>query len=302
MLTRKGLRVLPGLLLLLVVGWPGSAAAAPPVECAKTDPITGVCLISLEAPPGGGAGSGENRAAPDPVNVGGGEGDASPNPCTYKVADPQPGPFDPVYAGQIRESGTVWLMVCPPPTGFARDWVALVFLPNGTEPPPGPPVDPQVLAEQAIGLMVMHAPEIRMAPPQGSTDGLVGLPVWMWTERGEHTTGPTSESASAGGVTVTAVGEVSRIVWDMGDGSRVTCGAGTPYPAGSDGESPDCGYTYATASANHVPGGGPWPITATSTWTITWSGGGQSGTEVLELSSTTELTVGELHVLNQDGA
>jgi hypothetical protein len=103
-------------------------------------------------------------------------------------------------------------------------------------------------------------------------------------------------------VTVTAVGEVGQIVWQMGDGNTVTCGPGTPYPAGSDAASPDCGYSYSTASANHVPGGGAWPITATSTWTITWSGGGQSGTEVLELSSTAELTVGELHVLNQDGA
>jgi hypothetical protein len=49
-----------------------------------------------------------------------------------------------------------------------------------------------------------------------------------------------------------------------------------------------------------VPGGA-WPVTATSTWTITWSGGGLSGTETLELSSSAELVVGELHVLNQDG-
>ena len=32
--------------------------------------------------------------------------------------------------------------------------------------------------------MAMTAPEIRMAPPPGSASGLVGLPVWMWTERG----------------------------------------------------------------------------------------------------------------------
>jgi hypothetical protein len=289
--------VLPAVLLLLMVGWSSSAAGAPPVQCQKTDPVTGVCLISLQAPAGG-----ENGAAVDRVDAGGGDPAANPNPCTYTVADPQPWAFDPVWAGQRRDSGTVWLMVCPPPAGFSRDWVARIFLPNGTGPPPGPPIDPRMLAEQAIASMVMYAPQIGMAPPPGSTSGLVGLPVWMWTERGEHTTGPTRESASAGGVTVTAVGSVSRIVWDMGDGNTVTCGAGTPYRAGSDAESPDCGYTYATASANHVPGGGPWPITATSTWTITWSGGGQSGTDVLELSSAAELAVGELHVLNQDGA
>ena len=50
-----------------------------------------------------------------------------------------------------------------------------------------------------------------------------------------------------------------------------------------------------------MPGGGRWPITATSMWTITWSGGGPSGTETLELSSSAGLVVGELSVLNQDG-
>ena len=305
MLTRTRVMVLPTVLLVLMFGWPSSAVGAPPVECEAKDPVTGVCLISLQSPSGdgnGGRGGSGGSATTGPVDVGG-EGTAErPNPCTYEIADPQPWALDPVWAGQTPESGTIWLMVCPPPPGFSRDWVARIFLANGADPPPGAPVDPRMLAEQAIAAMVMYAPQIGMAPPPGSASGLVGLPVWMWTERGEHTTGPTSESASAGGVTVTAVGEVSRIVWDMGDGNTVTCGAGTPYPAGSEGESPDCGYTYATASANHVPGGGPWPITATSTWTITWSGGGQSGTEVLELSSRAELTVGELHVLNQDGA
>jgi hypothetical protein len=158
-----------------------------------------------------------------------------------------------------------------------------------------------VLAEQAISAMVMRAPEIRMAPPPGSSSGLVGLPVWMWSERSVDSLGPAEESASAGGVTVVARGQVSRIAWSMGDGTTVVCGAGTPYPAGATGPSPDCGHVYDRASSRHVPGRGPWPVTATSTWTITWSGGGLSGTETLELSSSTELFVGELHVLNQDG-
>ncbi|WP_245160108.1 hypothetical protein [Blastococcus sp. CT_GayMR20] len=103
-------------------------------------------------------------------------------------------------------------------------------------------------------------------------------------------------------MSVTAVGQVSQVSWDMGDGTTVVCGAGAPYTAGVEGPSPDCGHVYAQASSRHVPGGGPWPITATSTWTITWSGGGQSGTETLELSSSAELFVGELHVLNQNGS
>ncbi|MGY1684920.1 ATP/GTP-binding protein [Geodermatophilus sp. SYSU D00867] len=214
------------------------------------------------------------------------------------MAEPQPAPDSVVWQGQTAADGVVYVRACPRGDGSGLAAV-LVFVPNGSVPP-APPVDPRVLAEQAIASLVMRAPEIRMAPPPGSTSGLVGLPVWMWTERGEQFLGPTRQSVSAGGVTVTAVGEVSRIAWDMGDGTTVVCGAGTPYTPGAAGESPDCGHVYAQASTRHAPGGA-WPITATSTWTITWSGGGLSGTETLELSSSAELVVGELHVLNQDG-
>jgi hypothetical protein len=277
-----------------------SAMAAPPVDCAKQDAQTGICLVEATSP--------GQEAGADPV-VGGvipgaGQetgGDASPqNPCTYTVAEPQPALTSALWQGMSPDNGDMYVQVCPRVDGSGLTTM-LVFVPNGSAPPAGPPVDPRVLAEQAIASLVMRAPEIRMAPPPGSTSGLVGLPVWMWTERSEEVLGPTRQSVSAGGVTVTAVGEVSRIAWDMGDGTTVICGAGTPYTPGAEGASPDCGHVYAEASSRHVPGGGPWPITATSTWTITWSGGGLSGTETLELSSSAELFVDELHVLNQDG-
>jgi hypothetical protein len=287
--------------MLAVSGGLNNAMAAPPVDCAKQDAQTGICLVEATSP---GQDADAASVAGD-VSPGAGQptgGDASPqNPCTYTVAEPQPAPTSALWQGQSPANGAMYVKACPRVDGPGLTTM-LVFVPNGSAPPAGPPVDPRVLAEQAIASLVMRAPEIRMAPPPGSTSGLVGLPVWMWTERGEEFLGPARQSVSAGGVTVTAVGEVSRIVWDMGDGTTVACGAGTPYPPGAGGESPDCGHVYAQASSRHVPGGGPWPITATSTWTVTWSGGGLSGTETLELSSSAELFVGELHVLNQDGS
>lgn len=277
-----------------------SAMAAPPIACAKKDAQTGICLVEASSP---GQATGEVSG----VDAGGPQGTdeaaSPPNPCAYTVADPQPWSGHPVWAGHRPEDGTIWTYTCPRPAGFGSGlWSGLIFLANGAGTPAGPPVDPRVLAQQAISSMTLRAPEIRMAPPPGSVSGLVGLPVWMWVERSADITGPARASASTGGMTVTAVAQVSEVLWDMGDGSTVTCDLGTPYVDGAGTASPDCGYRYAQASSRHVPGGGPWPITATSTWTITWSGGGMSGTETLSLSSSSELFVGELHVLNQDGA
>jgi hypothetical protein len=282
-------------ILLLLVGLPGVAGAEPPVACQQTDPRTGVCLVWASRP-----------ASSEPVanrsnGDGGSVGPADPDLCIFRLAEPQPALSSPIWAGHLPEDGAIWLHICPPPAGFTGQWIGLVFLPTGAAPAAGPPVDPRALAQQAVASMVMRAPQIGMAPSPGSASGLVGLPVWMWVERGEQFTGPTRASASAGGVTVTAVGEVTQVVWDMGDGHSVACGVGTSYEPGAHGDSPDCGYTYATASTNHVPGSGAWPVTATGTWTITWSGGGQSGTLTLTLSSTAALRIGELHVLNQDG-
>lgn len=277
---------------------PGIAGADPGVECSRTDPRTGSCLLWASTPGG--------SSNPGGFGAGGGQGvgdGASPSSeCTRAAANPQPWIGHPVWAGRRPEDGMIWAFTCPRPAGWGPGvWSGLIFLANGTGSPAAPVVDPRVLAQQAIASLVIRGPEIRMAPPPGSSSGLVGLPIWMWVERTADSTGPVAASASAGGVTVTAVARVGQVVWNMGDGHTVTCGLGTPYVQGTDGASPDCGHVYAQASSRHVPGGGPWPITATSTWTVTWSGGGMSGSETLELSSTSELSVGELHVLNQDG-
>ena len=81
----------------------------------------------------------------------------------------------------------------------------------------------------------------------------------------------------------------------MGDGGRVVChGPGTPYKEGRDPSepSPTCGYTYTESSAGGP--GGAYTVTATITWKITWSGGGQQGTlEPLTSTASTRFRVAE---------
>jgi hypothetical protein len=89
----------------------------------------------------------------------------------------------------------------------------------------------------------------------------------------------------------------------MGDGATVTCaGPGTPY-RGSSGmaDSPDCGHRCTRTSGGR-PGEGL-PLTATSTWTITWEvtagePAGDAGEWTETRDSTVGVRVGEVQVVN----
>lgn len=147
----------------------------------------------------------------------------------------------------------------------------------------------RTLADQAIALMKLRAPKLGIAPKDApGSVGLVGLPVWMWVEdAGKHTMGPVTASASSGGHTVTANAKVTKLTWDMDDGTTVTCtGKGTKYDT-SFGvtESPDCGHMYDAM--------GEYDVSVTATWSIAWSGLGQSGTIPMELERSTTIRIGE---------
>ena len=91
---------------------------------------------------------------------------------------------------------------------------------------------------------------------------------------------------------MTATGRVASVVWDMGDGQVVTCGAGTAYEDRFGmAKSPDCGHVYTRR--------GKYTVSATSHWVITWSGIGQAGTIPMTLSTSAPVTIGEVQVLRQ---
>ncbi|WP_405576223.1 ATP/GTP-binding protein [Streptomyces sp. NBC_01092] len=163
------------------------------------------------------------------------------------------------------------------------------------EPPAQETVDPAVLAQRAVDSMTLLGPDV--ASPRTAGKYTVGVPMWMWVDQGATTYGPNTASASAGGITVTATAKVSKIVWRMGDGVSVTCnGPGTPYQASEDmAQSPTCGHVYSKTSAGAK--NGKLPVTATSTWTIDWQGGGQGG-QLTEIRQTNvQVAIGELQVV-----
>lgn len=211
--------------------------------------------------------------------------------CYFKIANPQPRASDPAWEGHTPDDGAVYDSYCPNNPNMTSQWFA--------QPAGGaaPAVDPKVLALQAVKKMTLLGPDIGIAPkPEGK--GVVGMPVWMWAKDSPNAWGPVTASASAGAVTVTATAKVSRVVWAMGDGSKVVCnGRGTAYRASfGKKDSPTCGHRYDLPSAQEPSG--KYHVTATGTWTIDWQGGGQTGQLTEVRDNAVGITVVEVQVLN----
>ena len=204
---------------------------------------------------------------------------------------------DPAWQGNDPANGFMYNVWC---WGGASAGFVLTASRYLTSPPPGygGGPTPMELAVQAINRLPIRGPAIGLAPAATGV-GLVGLPVWMWSARNANTWGPISASASAGGITVTATARGQKIVWSMGDGSSVTCtSTGTRYQASfGNRTSPTCGYRYTRPSRSRP--GGRYTITATTTWRVTWSGGGESGVVTVTRASTSSVRIDEMQVVTQ---
>lgn len=147
------------------------------------------------------------------------------------------------------------------------------WVPAGAAAPP----DPRVLAAQAVSKLTMPRPHMESSPGAGVPQ-TVELPTWVWLPKSQWE--PLSATASVPGESVTAIATPLSVTWLWGDGTSTVChGPGTPYVKGvSDpaSASPDCGHTYHQTSA--AAPDQQFPVTATLTWAVSWSGGGQSGT------------------------
>jgi hypothetical protein len=286
-------------------------------DCQVTDPETGTCLISAEAPETDSDSSDDGpkrtgRSAPcvwDGTAQGISDPEPGPVPCTdegrywsnshrcyISPLDPQPPAGDPAWQGRGPGDGAVYSCDQPQAGLLTLIWSADAPLNSGAGPTPGG------VAQLAIEQMDLQAIDIGITPEPGSDSiGLVGMPVWMWVANpNSHTVGPISASASAGGITVTATARAQKITWDMGDGSSVPCTVpGTPYKASyGNRKSPDCGHVYQLSSARQS--GAKYTVQAVSDWVVTWQGAGQTGTIRLNgLTRTTEIAVGEAQVLVQ---
>lgn len=302
----------------IVLGATGPGTAD--TECGQTDQSTGACLVWVEVPgqpgdPGNPGDEGPKDTGTghacywDPAKQGLTQPPAGPVPCEsdsgywsntlncyVKRMEPQPPAGDDAWQGHEPGDGSVYLCY-QPQTG-------IVLFRWSANPPDqaaqGPA--PREVAQVAISSMGLQAVRIGIVPkPSEDSVGIVGMPVWMWASQPDaETVGPTTASATAGGITVTATATLSKVTWSMGDGTTVVCRTpGTPYePRFGKEPSPDCGHTYTQSSAGQD--GDRFTVTATSNWIVTWEGAGQTGTIRLNgLTRTTRIAIGEAQVLVQ---
>jgi len=183
----------------------------------------------------------------------------------------------------------------------------VVWLATGQAAPTVPPPDPAVAAAQEEIELQLPSPTLTLSP---STTGYVNLTEWLWiTSATWHSLSTTAQACNAGGcVAATATATPSYVTWNTGDGSTVTCnGPGTPYdinlPATS--QSTTCSHTYTTTSAGQpAPDGNPndaaFPITATITWSVAWTGpAGSAGVlPSLTTQGATSLEVAQIESVN----
>lgn len=286
----------------LLVATATAAEAAPPVNCSPGSPV---CVVKVEDPgaPGGGGQQPSDPGGAGASNCYWPDGSKIPcydtafgwwsntDKCYYQLAAPQPPKSDPVWSG--HSDGAIYTATCPASggTGGGPLWIA--------DPPPGfggGGMTPARLADVALARLRLGPAVVGMAPYPGKV-GVVGAPIWMWTEDRAHTWGPLSATASVPGLSVTAIARAVAMDWDMGDGRTVHCDSpGAPYrTAYGYRASPDCGHVYARSSADQP--GHAYTVTVTTTWRITWSGGGQSGVLAQTRSTSLPVQIGELQVL-----
>ena len=107
--------------------------------------------------------------------------------CYYRKADPQPPSSDPVWEGHFPD-GAIYLATClGTPAPVADSCGGRIRLPGSVGRAPVP----AQLASEAVRRMQLLGPDIGIVPEPGKV-GLVGLPVWMWTEVSPRTWGPIS--------------------------------------------------------------------------------------------------------------
>lgn len=249
-------------------------------------PVVPVINPGIGTGTGTGTGGGTGGTGP---GVGAGNGNPAVPPTVFFPGNGTPG-----WGGLTAPCPAAGLAVCSAPQAPAAP--AAPAAPGAPAAPAAPPPpSPGQLAQQAYSQIRLAKPTIGTAPCRDAgCMGAVGVPVWLWTQPWT----PQTATAAAGGISVTVTASISNMVWNMGDGTTITCTSpGTAFNESMGfRDSPDCGYRYQHTS--RAEPGGKYPISATANWDVRWTGAFTAATTVAA-ASTVQVVIGEYQALVQ---
>ncbi|WP_409059759.1 hypothetical protein [Streptomyces sp. SYP-A7185] len=178
---------------------------------------------------------------------------------------------------------------------------------KGDPPPADIPeaITPEMLAKLAYAEIRVPGTEVTLAP-EGETK--VNLPTWAWLDATEFK--PVSVTASVPdiGIEATTTAQPVSLKIDPGTKDAETYPAsgacpikdgkiGEPYAKGKSEQDPPCGVKYLRSSGN-----GSYPLKATVTWEISWTGTGVDEPVALpdgEFGADQDVVVEEVQSINR---
>ncbi|MGW5864102.1 hypothetical protein ACWFRJ_18275 [Streptomyces sp. NPDC055239] len=178
---------------------------------------------------------------------------------------------------------------------------------KGDPPPADIPeaITPEMLAKLAYAEVRVPGTKVALAP-EGETK--VNLPTWAWLDKAEFK--PVSVTASVPdiGIEATTTAEPVSLKIDPGTKDAETYPAsgvcpiengkiGEPYAKGKSEQDPPCGVKYLRSS-----GDGSYPLKATVTWKIHWTGTGVNEPQELpegEFGADQDVVVQEIQSINR---
>ncbi|MEU5771698.1 hypothetical protein ABZ819_00135 [Streptomyces venezuelae] len=180
---------------------------------------------------------------------------------------------------------------------------------NGEAPPPQyeEAISPEILAALAYQHMELPKTKVTLAP-DGTTK--VKLPTWAWLDKAAFDEVKATAAINVPGfrIEATTTAKPKSLTLDPGTADATTLPAngecpivgetiGEPYAKGKSKETPPCGIVYGRSSA-----GSTFPLKASLTWEISWTGTGQAGAEPMpdgKIEAVQDVTVEEIQSINR---
>jgi enoyl reductase len=192
------------------------------------------------------------------------------------------------------------------PPGWDSCEEPIFWVDEGDSPPANieNAVTPEILAELAYAEIRVPSTKVTLAP---AAQTKVNLPTWAWLDAADFKPVSVTASVPVIGIEATATAEPISLRIEPGTKDAVTypasgvCGInngriGEPYAKGKADQTPPCGVKYLRSS-----GDGTYPLQATVTWKIEWTGTRGAGGDLPDgtFGATQDVVVQEIQAVNR---